>query len=130
MTGKTSQLADQYVSAHAGSREFDLMRAARAACNSDSAFVAWCRRGRDLTAIRESRLLQQTWKHLGFARSTLITLKAIKAAMLKLAAKLRVSPKKLFEILRAGVKKPAMAGAGAHGAQPQQDLFAAATPTS
>lgn len=83
---KTRTQANDILSGFAGTNEHDKIRAVRTFCNSDSAFVAWARKARfSLDAIRNARLLQQAWKRFGAARSILITLRAIKVALLKLS---------------------------------------------
>lgn len=84
--------ADDILAGFAGTREHDKIRAARLFCNSDSAFLAWAKRATfSLDAIRAARLIQQAWKRFGAARSALITLRAVKAALLKLLAGAGVS---------------------------------------
>lgn len=79
-----SQKADELVARYAGTPEHDKIASVRAYCNSDSAFVSWMKRGASIPVIRDARLLQQAWKRFGVARSILITLRAIKAALVKL----------------------------------------------
>lgn len=77
--------ADDLVASFAGTRDHDKIRAVRTFCNSDSAFVAWAKKARfSITAIRNARLIQQTWKRFGAARSLLITIRALKVVLVKL----------------------------------------------
>ena len=79
--------ADNILAGFAGTNEHDKIRAARLFCNSDSAFLAWAKRATfRLDAIRAARLIQQAWKRFGAARSLLITIRAVKAALAKLLA--------------------------------------------
>lgn len=77
--------ADDIVASFAGTKEHDKIRAVRTFCNSDSSFVAWAKKAAfNVSAIRNARLIQQAWKRFGAARSLLITLRAIKAVIVKL----------------------------------------------
>lgn len=79
--------ADDIVADFAGTKEHDKIRAARSFCNSDSAFVAWAKKAHfSITAIRNARLIQQAWRRFGAARSLLITIRALKAVLVKLLA--------------------------------------------
>lgn len=92
-------LAERYVNEYAGTGQYDIVRAARAACNSDTAFVAWCKRGFDLNIIRRARDLQLLWKRIKASKTTLITSRAIKAAIIAIMKSLKVSLKTAKEIL-------------------------------
>lgn len=79
-----SQKADAVIAAVAGTSRFDALRAARLFCNSNGAFVHWVEKtGADTQAIRDARVLQHAWKRFGRARSRLITIRAVKAAIRK-----------------------------------------------
>lgn len=127
---KTSIQADDIVAGFAGTKEHDKIRAVRTFCNSDSAFVAWAKKALfSITAIRNARLIQQAWKRFGAARSLLITIRAIKAVLVKLlaAAELaKVSKSEAIDFLKSVSKKSkgpiVVAAVGA--ALAQQELFA------
>jgi len=106
---RIAQTADALVNEFAGTSKYDKVSAARGFCNSDSAFVAWVKKtGYSLQVIRNARVLQQAWKTLGFSRTILITVRAIKAAMLKLLAGYTGGDKKtiiaLLAAIQSGVK--------------------------
>ncbi|GAB1394080.1 hypothetical protein MASR1M60_22440 [Rhodocyclaceae bacterium] len=105
----TAQKADDIVAGFAGTAKYDKVAAVREFCNSDSAFLAWVKKsGFSLQAIRDARLIQQGWKALKLSRTIMITLRAIKAALLKLMqAGVRITKKVVVELLtalRAGFK--------------------------
>lgn len=106
---KMAQKADDLVSGFAGTNKYDKVAAVREFCNSDTAFLAWARRsGFSLQAIRDARVIQQAWKTLKLSRTVLITLRAVKAALLKLAAAgVKITKKVVVDLLtalRAGFK--------------------------
>lgn len=105
----TAQKADDIVAGFAGTTKYDKVAAVREFCNSDSAFLAWVKKsGFSLQAIRDARVIQQAWKTLKLSRTILITLQAVKAALLKLAqAGVKITKKVVIELLtalRAGIK--------------------------
>lgn len=124
--------ADNILAGFAGTHEHDKIRAARLFCNSDSAFLAWARATFSFSTIRTARLIQQAWKRFGAARSVLITLRAVRAALLKLLAGARVSgliPKSVvMDLLQCVTTRkspvPTDGGHVAGFAVQQQELFA------
>jgi hypothetical protein len=109
MNKTTAQQADGIVAGFAGTNKYDKVAAVREFCNSDSAFLAWVRKsGFSLQAIRDARVIQQAWKALRLSRTILITLRAVRAALLKLAATgVKITKKVVLELLtalRAGLK--------------------------
>lgn len=125
--------ADDIVAGFAGTNEHDKIRAVRTFCNSNSAFVEWAHKANfSITAIRNARLIQQAWKRFGAARSLLITIRAVKAVIIKLLvgvelAKVRIEDAidflKCLKCISKKSKDPVVAAAGAALAQ-QQELFA------
>lgn len=122
--------ADDIVAGFAGTKEHDKIRAVRTFCNSDSAFVAWAKKAAfNISAIRNARLIQQAWKRFGAARSLLITLRAIKAVIVKLLVNTelaRVQIADAIDFLKSVSKKskdPVVAAA-AGVVLAQQELFA------
>lgn len=127
--------ADNIVSSFAGTKEHDKIRAVRTFTNSDSAFVAWAKKGAfSIPAIRNARLIQQAWKRFGAARSLLITMRAIKAALVKLVSAEYHGKKTtqsvasvalaLLEKLRAAPRAKSCACQQSAAAVFQQELFA------
>jgi hypothetical protein len=125
---KTKEMADDILSMFAGTQDHDKMRAARAFCNSDSAFVVWAKKSAfSIEALRNARLIQQAWSRFGNARSILITIRAIKAALIKLmrgGIEGRVTMAEALELLKSlsGGRKsmaPMIVGCSS-----QQELFA------
>lgn len=122
--------ADDIVASFAGTKEHDKIRAVRTFCNSDSAFVAWAKKAAfSISAIRNARLIQQAWKRFGAARSLLITIRAIKAVLVKLLANTelaKVGMSEAIDFLKSVRKKSkdpiVVAAVGA--ALAQQELFA------
>lgn len=122
--------ADDILAGLAGTKEHDKIRAVRAFCNSDSAFVAWAKKAAfSISAIRNARLIQQAWKRFGAARSLLITIRAIKAVLVKLLANTelaKVGMSEAIDFLKSVRKKSkdpiVVAAVGA--ALAQQELFA------
>lgn len=111
---KTAQQADDIVAGFAGTSKYDKVSAVREFCNSDSAFLSWVKKsGYSLQAIRHARVIQQAWKALGLARTILITVRAVRAALLKLAeAGVKITKKVVIElltVLRAGVRPASFA---------------------
>ena len=88
MARKTAgQLADAIINAAAGTTRHDELCAQREFFNSDSAFVEWHKKADSArSVVQAARLIQRYWKALGLARTFSITLRAVKAALLKLAA--------------------------------------------
>lgn len=126
--------ADDIVAGFAGAKEHDKIRAVRTFCNSDSAFVAWAKKTLfSITAIRNARLVQQAWKRFGVARSLLITIRAIKAVLVRLLAGAelaKVSKSEAIDFLKSVSKKskgPIVADA-VGAALAQQELFAWGAP--
>jgi hypothetical protein len=128
---KTKEMADDILSRFAGTQDHDKMRAVRTFCNSDSAFVVWAKKTEySVEALRDARLIQQTWKRFGAARSILITLRAVKAALLKLMRGIfgRLKVAEALSLLQSlsGKSKtstsPVVGGLG--GPLSQQELFA------
>lgn len=108
----TAQRVDDIVAGFAGTNRYDKVAAVREFCNSDSAFFVWVKKsGFSLQAIRDARVIQQAWKTLKLSRTILITLRAIKAALLKLAqAGVKITKKVVMDLLsalRAGIKPAA-----------------------
>jgi hypothetical protein len=104
-----AQKADNIVAGFAGTAKHDKVAAAREFCNSDSAFLAWAKKsGFSLQVIRDARVIQQAWKTLKLSRTILITLRAVKAALLKRAAEgVKITKKVVIDLLialRAGFK--------------------------
>lgn len=125
-----TQADDIVVAGFAGTKEYDKIRAVRTFCNSDSAFVAWAKKGAfSIPAIRNARLIQQAWRRFGAARSLLITLRAIKAVIAKLLMSVelaRVNIADAIDFLKIVAKKskdPVVA-ADAGASVAQQELFA------
>lgn len=127
---KTRELADDILSGFAGTHDHDKIRAVRTFCNSDSAFVAWARKSAfSIDAIRNARLVQQAWKRFGAARSILITLRAVKAALIKLMRGEIVGRLKMAEALDllqslSGKSKKSTSVVPMVGGVSQQELFA------
>lgn len=121
---KSTQVkAERVISAFAGTSEYDRMMAVRAFCNSDSAFLLWVRRGADNDLARAARLIQQALKRLGMARSVLITLRAVKAAIAKLSVAWRcgkVTKREVVALLKQVGQKAREVGVS-HGLQ--ESLF-------
>lgn len=111
--------ANAVLARFAGTNDHDKIRAARGICNSDSAFLRWARRGFNLQAIRYARTIQQTWKTFCGARSSLITLRAMQAALTKIMLQtgVQLSRKVIVAILDTA-KRPAAPATG--------DLFSSA----
>lgn len=112
---KIKTQANAVLSRFAGTNDHDKIRAARGICNSDSAFLRWARRGFDLQAIRDARTIQQTWKTFCGARSSLITLRAMHAALTKIVqAGVQLPRKAILAMLgtakRPGTTTPAVTG--------------------
>lgn len=124
--------ADDIVAGFAGTKEHDKIRAVRTFCNSDSAFVAWAKKAAfSISAIRNARLIQQAWKRFGAARSLLITLRAIKAVIVKLLMSVelaRINIADAMDFLKSVAKKSkdpvVAAAAGTSVAQQELELFA------
>lgn len=121
--------ADDIVAGFAGTYEHDKIRAVRTFCNSDSAFVAWAKAGFSTTAIRNARLIQQAWKRFGAARSLLITIRAIKAVLVKLLESAElvgvITKAQAIDFLKSVSKsKDRIAVAAAGAALAQHELFA------
>lgn len=123
--------ADDIVAGFAGTKEHDKIRAVRTFCNSDSAFVAWAKKAAfSISAIRNARLIQQAWKRFGAARSLLITLRAVKAVIVKMLVGVelaRINIVDAIDFLKSVTKKsnnPVVIAAGASVAQQELELFA------
>lgn len=121
--------ADDIVAGFAGTKEHDKIRAGRAFCNSDSAFVAWARKAFfSVAAIRNARLIQQAWKRFGAARSLLITIRALKAVLVRLLADAElamVNKAQAIDFLKSVSTRKSKDPAGAVGdVLAQQELFA------
>lgn len=122
--------ADDIVAGFAGTKEHDKIRAVRTFCNSDSAFVAWAKKAAfSISAIRNARLIQQAWKRFGAARSLLITIRAIKAVLVKLLESAElvgvITKAQAIDFLKSVSKsKDRIAVAAAGAALAQHELFA------
>lgn len=82
-----SQKVEMIIDAAAGTTRHDELCAQREFFNSDSAFIEWHKRAYSARSVAQAaRLIQRFWKALGLARTFSITLRAVKAALLKLAA--------------------------------------------
>lgn len=110
---KIKTQANAVLARFAGTNDHDKIRAARGICNSDSAFLRWARRGFDLQAIRDARTIQQTWKTFCGARSSLITLRAMQAALTKIGQAGVQLSRKVIVAMRDAAKRlatPAVTG--------------------
>lgn len=96
-----AQQAEKIVEFHVGTARHDEICAQREFFNSDSAFVAWYQKSESSrTVVQTARLIQRFWKALGIARTFSITLRAVKAALLKLAnAGVKVTQKMAIAVL-------------------------------
>lgn len=124
--------ADDIVAGFAGTKEHDKIRAVRTFCNSDSAFVAWAKKAAfSISAIRNARLIQQAWKRFGAARSLLITLRAVKAVIVKMLVSVELAQVLIADAIdfmksvsKSKKSKDLVVAAAAGASVAQQELFA------
>lgn len=104
-----NQQAQKIINDAAGTAHYDVLRAMREFFNSDTVFVEWFKKtDGDVKAVNAARLIQKVWKTFGIARAIFITLKALKAALLKMKKDgVKITKKVALEVFELLTRKKA-----------------------